>query len=397
MKRYFSQKSYIFTVAVLALIVLGGLFLSTRKDVYASDESKDRLVTVYDRDQQKSLVTRAGTINEALEEAGIELDNNDIVEPARDSALIASSYKVNIYRARPVVVIDGNKRQKIMTPFQTARQIAESAGIVLYPEDITNLSLTNNMISDGAGLEMSIKRATLIDVNLYGKDLDLRTQGQTVGDFLEEKGINLESSDRVVPNSETAISEGMTIRIWREGKQTVSVEEPVGFEIEKIQDADRPIGYKAVRTEGVAGLKNVTYEIEIINGQEVSRKEIASVILEPAKKQVEVVGSKLPGVPYTGSGQKSDWLRAAGIKESDWGYVDFIIQKESNWNPNSVNKSSGACGLAQALPCSKVPGNPLDPVDNLKWANSYAQTCVSYRMYCGWEGAYRFWITNKWW
>lgn len=397
MKRYISSKSYIIAVIVLMMIIFGGLFLSTRKDVYASDNSEDRLVTIYDRGQQKTLVTKSTNIGEALSEAGVVLDDNDIVEPSRDSGLVAPSYRVNIYRARPVTVIDGNMRQKIMTPYQTARQIAESAGITLYPEDIADLNLTDNLVSNGAGLEMTIKRAKLIDVNLYGKALKLRTQGLTIKEFLNERDVVLQSDDRVLPDSSTPISEGMSVRIWREGKQTISVEEPVAYEIEKIQDADRPIGYKSIRTEGSAGLKNVTYEIEIINGQEVSRKEIASVILEPAKKQVEVVGSKLPGVPYSGSGQKTDWLRAAGIKESDWGYVDFIIQKESNWNPNSVNRSSGACGLAQALPCGKVPGNPLDPVDNLKWANSYAQTCVSYRMYCGWEGAYRFWITNKWW
>lgn len=27
---------------------------------------------------------------------------------------------------------------------------------------------------------------------------------------------------------------------------------------------------------------------------------------------------------------------------------------ESGWNPNSVNKKSGACGIPQALPCSKI-------------------------------------------
>lgn len=27
---------------------------------------------------------------------------------------------------------------------------------------------------------------------------------------------------------------------------------------------------------------------------------------------------------------------------------------ESGWNPNSVNKKSGACGIPQALPCNKI-------------------------------------------
>ncbi len=68
----------------------------------------------------------------------------------------------------------------------------------------------------------------------------------------------------------------------------------------------------------------------------------------------------------------AEWMAAAGIASSDWGYVDYIVSRESGWNPNATNSSSGACGLVQALPCSKVPGNGYDPVDNLRWGNGYA-------------------------
>ncbi|MFT4220037.1 MAG: transglycosylase SLT domain-containing protein [Microbacterium sp.] len=95
---------------------------------------------------------------------------------------------------------------------------------------------------------------------------------------------------------------------------------------------------------------------------------------------------------YTGGGSKTEWLRAAGIAESDWGYVDYIVKHESGWNPNATNASSGACGLVQALPCSKVPGNGYDPVDNLKWADGYAKG-----RYGSWGAAYAFWTSNHWW
>lgn len=36
----------------------------------------------------------------------------------------------------------------------------------------------------------------------------------------------------------------MAIELWREGKQTVTVEEEVDFEIEKVQDANREAGYR---------------------------------------------------------------------------------------------------------------------------------------------------------
>lgn len=95
---------------------------------------------------------------------------------------------------------------------------------------------------------------------------------------------------------------------------------------------------------------------------------------------------------YTGGGAPAEWMAAAGIASSDWGYVDYIVGRESGWNPNATNSSSGACGLVQALPCSKVPGNGYDPVDNLRWANGYATG-----RYGSWAGAYNFWISNNWW
>lgn len=40
--------------------------------------------------------------------------------------------------------------------------------------------------------------------------------------------------------------------------------------------------------------------------------------------------------------------------EEQWEATYQLIMHESGFNPNSVNKSSGACGLFQANPCSKV-------------------------------------------
>lgn len=46
-----------------------------------------------------------------------------------------------------------------------------------------------------------------------------------------------------------------------------------------------------------------------------------------------------------------------------------LIMKESSWNPQAVNKSSGACGLFQALPCSKMGGMEL--ANQIKWGVNY--------------------------
>ena len=103
-------------------------------------------------------------------------------------------------------------------------------------------------------------------------------------------------------------------------------------------------------------------------------------------------GSTAAAAPrYTGGGSKEQWMSAAGIASGDWAYVDYIVSRESGWNPNATNSSSGACGLVQIYPCSKV-ANAYDPVVNLTWANNYANG-----RYGSWSQAYAFWTRNHWW
>jgi len=362
------------------------------KTVQAESVDGEHLITFYDRKKTTTILTDASTIKDALVEAKITLDPKDIIEPSLDEKLISSNYHVNIYRARPVTIVDDDMRIKIMTAYQTAKQITESAGLKLYPEDITDIVLSSDLASNGAGVEMHITRAKLIKLNMYGKDLELRTQALNVSDFLSERNILIGSEDRLSIDKTTPIVENLYFKIWREGKQTVSMEESIDFDIEEIKDANRMIGYREISSSGIKGKKNVTYDLEIKDGEVVSKNEISSVTINSPVKQIVIVGVKYNGPDFNSTETKKLWLTSSGISELYWGYVDYIITKESNWNPNSINSSSGACGLAQALPCSKVPGTPLDPIDNLKWANDYAT-----KRYGSWEKAYNFWLVHKWW
>lgn len=54
-----------------------------------------------------------------------------------------------------------------------------------------------------------------------------------------------------------------------------------------------------------------------------------------------------------------------------------LWNKESGWNPNSINKSSGACGIPQALPCNKIKKSEgsNDWKAQIRWGIKY----ISYR------------------
>lgn len=391
MKLRLRKSTTFISISIAFLGAFGGLTASLSSRPAAALNEGGRLISVHDRGKETVFLSQAETLKAAFEEAGIEIDPHDAVEPSLDEKLVASDYQVNVYRARPVTVIDGTTRLKVVTPYQTAEQIVSDVGIKLNPEDTTSLVRSNNIITDGAGLQLTIDRATPIILNLFGTKTDIRTQANTVGEMLKEKNITLGDDDRASLPLSTPIAPNLELRVWREGRQTVTVDEAVAFGVEQIKDADRAVDYKQVQTPGVTGKKSVTYEIEIINGQEVARKEIASILIDQPQTQVEVIGSKPAFLPYTGGGSKSDWLAASNIPEESWGYADFMVTRESGWNPNAMNKSSGACGLAQALPCSKLGPSWNNPVVALNWMHGY----VSGR-YGGWEGAYNFWNKNHW-
>ena len=389
-----SSKRTVLLVAVVVAVFVGSIVTS---HVYADDIERaegERLITLYDRGVEQSFITTAATVGGALTEAGITVDEKDRVEPSLDEQLVATEYSVNVYRARPLVIVDGATRKKIMTASQSPEQIANDAGIVLYLEDLTAMQQTSDLLVDGAAEQFVVTRATVFSLTLYGEVIEARTQATTVGDMLKEKNITLGSNDRTSLPLDTTVTTGMKLRVWREGKQTVTVEEGVDFEVEVINDANRPANYRETKTPGEKGRRSVTYEIVIQDGKEVARTEITSVVLTPAKKQVEIHGTKPDIMPYTGGGTKTEWLRASGIPESDWGYVDYIITKESTWNPNARNGQyyglyqTNTSNLAR-YGCS---GSLVsDPVCQLKAANQYKSR------YGSWADAYSAWRNQGWW
>ena len=303
----------IIAIAISVVVLFMGIVVASRANAAGTASAGQRLITIHDRGEDRGILTRATTLRDAFNEADIHIDPSDIVEPGMDDPLVASSYDVNIYRARPVTIVDGATKYKVMSSYQTPKQITEQAGIELQREDITSIKANTDMVSEGSGLRLSIDRATPFTLLLYGTKTPAYTQETTVAAMLKTKKITIGSDDTLNVPLETVIQPGMTIELWRNGKQTAAEEQPVAFETEKIQDADQPVGYKLVKTPGVAGKKTVTFEIEMKNGQEVARKEIQSLVTLEPKKQIEIVGAKFN---YTGGPLSEVQINALGQCES---------------------------------------------------------------------------------
>lgn len=89
------------------------------------------------------------------------------------------------------------------------------------------------------------------------------------------------------------------------------------------------------------------------------------------------------------SGNCSDWLAQAGV--SDIQNAMELIRRESGCNPNAVNPSSGACGVAQELPCGKSGCSLGDGACQVRWMNSYVAN-----RYGSWANAVAFHNSRNW-
>lgn len=352
-----TSANWIILGVTLFLFVMSYMFFGT---INAEEKNEGRLITVYDRGVESAFLTDAKTLAEALKNANIELDPRDTVEPSRDEELIAPEYKVNIYRARPVVVVDAATRTRVMTPYQTAERIAAHANIPLHAEDIAKISRSDDLTHDGAGLHLKIDRAIPFMLELYGRKSEARTQGETVADMLKEKDIELGDNGRVSVSLETKIVAGMEVRVWREGKQTINIDEPVDFQVEQIYDADRPLGYRAIQTAGIPGVRTVTYEVEITEGQEISRKKIAEIITTEPTKQVLVIGIKGMGQGLTKSKGAIHFTDSKGVTHRET-YYDLNMRR--------VMQSCGQGGMYSV----RVDGVKVDADGYVIIAANYAR------------------------
>jgi hypothetical protein len=57
----------------------------------------------------------------------------------------------------------------------------------------------------------------------------------------------------------------------------------------------------------------------------------------------------------------------------EWRQYAELISRESSFNPQAINPTSGACGLAQALPCSKMACELSDVECQLEWIKEYVE------------------------
>lgn len=130
--------------------------------------------------------------------------------------------------------------------------------------------------------------------------------------------------------------------------------------------------------ESITGIKVVVQGKVPVVAKKVTTKNV-----QKKKKAIKKSTKKVQKKIYKSKNKKKSTYRIAYNKSEvqayahdlvlsyGWSEYDFeclvkLWNRESSWNLNAVNKKSGACGIPQSLPCSKMKSEGADYRTNYK-------------------------------
>lgn len=388
-KRHIKQRPYIVPIfgLILGFIIVGAALLGGNGLPLRPSDA--HVVYLFDGKDRQVIDTKAATVGDMIAKLPLHLISQDVVEPSLDTPIPEDNFRVNIYRARPVTVVDRGNKTVTLTAQKSPRVVAQNAGLNLNPED--RASFNQGAVAENViGEKVVIGRATPVALNLYGAQLTAYTQAKTVKELLIEKQIKLDNGESVQPEQNTSITPNLAVFVLRKDAKIVTAEVAIPAPEQIVEDPSLSFGTTVLRQTGTPGKKLLTYILQTDpSGKETSRQIIHEVILQDPVPQITARGSTVAI-----AGDKTGVMAAAGIGPGDYAYANYIVSRESNWHVTSQS-ASGAYGLCQALPGSKMVSAGGDwatnPVTQLRWCSGYASR------YGGWGGSYNFWLSHHYW
>ena len=336
--------------------------------------SKPYTVTV--DGQTRTLWTTASSADAILADAA---PLGSAVSLAADRSSSRDELTPLVSRARNVVVtVDGTTREVAVRPGQDARAILEAAGVSVHPLDRVNvttneageLSINVSRVTRGEAtetVEIPFSETTTTSSDLFVGESQVTTAGvngaTTWTVWQEKKGDEVLTS---VPITEHSTSQPVT-QVRSEGTKEVTPAALVAAGIDPKATLEEK--------EEADGTTSVRYRAKL--GSISSKEEIAEIKGESKNGDAAAEVGDVP-TNYSGEDPRSlarPLVAAQGWGDSEYQCLILLWNRESQWNPYAENAYSGAYGIPQALPGSKMASAGADwrtnPITQINWGIGY--------------------------
>lgn len=327
-------------VALVATIVGVLLAVSTVTYGYTSLSTE---VTLAVDGKERTVSTFGDTVQDVLDAEGIELASRDLVQPGVDEQIEAGD-RISVRYSRPIeLTLDGETSTHWVTATDVQGALAQIG--VLYAD--SRLSTSRGADIDRGGAEIEVITPKKLVFKLAGKKAVTRTvPALTVEDALAEVGVELDELDKVRPGRGAEVADGDRIVFTDIEHRKRSVDgEAVPAPVREVEDDSMYEGERKVVTEGVDGVRDVTYRVIVRNGKVVKRVVLTQDVTRAARAEVVHVGTKSVAANFAGG--NSVWDRLAQCESG------------GNWAINTGNGYYG--GLQFSLGTWRAYGGPGMP------------------------------------
>ena len=166
--------------------------------------------------------------------------------------------------------------------------------------------------------------------------------------------------------------------------QEIEIKTKKADELQKrLQDAHGDLDkLKTIEEEN----RKLQEEIKALQARKAEKARIAALEQKSLAERA-VNAATGTAVASAATGSCAEWMAAAGIPSTQ--ATQTLILKESGCNPSARNPSSGAFGIPQALPASKIAHCGTEPVCQLRWMDSYIKG-----RYGSWDNALATWYSR---
>lgn len=248
-------------------------------------------VNVFADGQVIPVKTSARNPDSIVAQTGITVGEDDLVD--KSSFRVGSDAKdgnaIIVYRAVPVTFYEKGKKVMRVNAAGTVADALEKAGIDMEGADTTDLDpdtlLKKNM-------KINILRSFKIQLVVGGVKRTVDYAAGTVGDLLKRVNVDVGKYDVVKPGLSETLKRGSKVVVKRVSYETREEETVITYGTQTKESGILAQGVKRVARQGRDGTKTVTYEDKIVNGKVVSSKKVGEVVNVKAVDKVVVIGTR---------------------------------------------------------------------------------------------------------
>ena len=211
------------------------------------------------------------------------------------SAVVAAVFvlAVTVTYAAPqyfdVSIVVGEKQYEVSSARTTVADLLARSGISISDMDIVTPELDAYITSSQTVVVQKVRKVT---VNAAGAVKNYLTTANTVGEFLEEKGYDINYHDIVSQPLDSKLESNNELTVVKVIKRIEKIEKSIPFNTKTIRDTSMSISDSTIQTAGVEGIDCETYEVLLYDGVEQNRTLLSTERTREPVDEVKIVGTR---------------------------------------------------------------------------------------------------------